>query len=248
LSQYQYGGVAPLTPIAKKLIIINLVTWVVLIMIVQNFLLNEPLINLWFGLQPYSFFNSFFLWQPFTYMFLHAMNPFHIVFNLLTLWWLGGELERLWGKKFFLFYYLACGVGAALIFAFGVNIYSAFTGNEQVLRQPVVGASGAIFGLLLAYGMIYGERTMLFLMIFPMKARYFVMILGGIELMNLLGDGFGGGVAYLCHLGGIIVGFLILKLLPRVKEYLVRRRTETHGRRLKLVVDNDTAKKPKYWN
>jgi membrane associated rhomboid family serine protease len=233
---------------AKKLIIINLVIWVVLIMIVQNFFMNQPLINLWFGLQPYSFFYSFFLWQPVTYMFLHAMNPFHIVFNLLTLWWLGGELERLWGKRFFLFYYLACGIGAALIFAFGVNIYSAFTGNEQILRQPVVGASGAVFGLLLAYGMIYGERTMLFLLIFPMKARYFVMILAGIELMNLLGDGFGGGVAYLCHLGGLLVGYLILKFLPKIKEYLIRRRTETHGRRLKLVVDNDSTKRPKYWN
>lgn len=241
-------GVQPLTPTVKKLLIVNVAIWFVLVMIVQNFVLKSSAMYEWFGLVPFKVISQFWVWQPFTYIFVHSENVFHIVFNMLLLWWLGSELESFWGKKFFLFYYLACGVGAGFIYLAGVTVYYLITSNMGPLLYPVVGASGAIFGLLVAYGMLFGERTVLFFMLFPMKARYFVMILGGIEVFNLIGQGFSNEASNLAHLGGFITGYLILKITPKVREYLVRRGTETHGRRLKLVVDNDADKKPKYWN
>ncbi|MEK6553951.1 MAG: rhomboid family intramembrane serine protease, partial [Bdellovibrionota bacterium] len=153
-----------------------------------------------------------------------------------------------------------CGIGAAFIYVGSVVVYYLVTGKPMVVPmnvmmnssnpmwEPVVGASGAVFGLILAYGMLFGERTVLFFMLFPMKARYFVMILAGIEFFSLIGQGFSSQVSNLAHLGGFIVGYLILRVTPRLKEYLVRRQTENRGRRLKLVVDNESQKNPKYWN
>lgn len=246
--QFQYGGVQPVTPTVKKLLIANVGLWFVLILIVENFFLKDRLITAWFGLRPAQVVQSFWLWQPFTYMFLHSANVFHVLFNMLILWMLGSELETLWGRKFFLFYYLACGIGAGVLYVLGATLYTLATGNPSPMLIPVVGSSGAVFGLMLAYGLIFSERIMVFMFIFPMKARYFVMVIGAIEFLMLMGEGFSSQVANLCHLGGLATGYVILKLLPRIKEYLIRRRTETHGRRLKLVVDNDKSKSPKYWN
>ncbi len=254
------NGVQPITPTVKKLIIANLAIWFFLVLIVQNFVMKDSSISYWFGLVPGKMLASMWVWQPFTYMFLHSENVFHIVFNMLLLWWLGSELEMLWGKKFFTFYYFACGIGAAFIYVGSVVVYYLVTGKPMVVPmnvmmnssnpmwEPVVGASGAVFGLILAYGMLFGERTVLFFMLFPMKARYFVMILAGIEFFSLIGQGFSSQVSNLAHLGGFIVGYLILRVTPRLKEYLVRRQTENRGRRLKLVVDNESQKNPKYWN
>ena len=244
---FQYG-VQPITPTVKKLIIANLGIWFVLIMIVQNFILKNNSIYEWFGLVPYKVLSSFWMWQPLTYMFIHSENVFHIIFNMLLLWWLGSELESYWGRRFFTFYYFACAIGAALIYLGSVTVYYLITSNMGPMLYPVVGASGAVFGMLLAYGMLFGERTVLFFMLFPMKARYFVMILGAIEVFNLIGQGFSSQVSNLAHLGGFVTGFLLLKVTPRLKDYLVRRQTESRGRRLKLVVDNDNQKNPRYWN
>lgn len=243
-SDFQYG-VQPITPIVKRLIIANVAIWFLLVMVVQNFFLKNNSIYEWFGLVPYKILSAFWVWQPFSYFFIHSENVFHIVFNMLMLWWLGSELEGYWGKRYFVIYYLACALGAAFIYVGAVVAYYLVTNNSAPLLYPVVGASGAIFGLILAYGMIFGERTVLFFMLFPMKAKYFVMILAGIEFFNLMGQGFSSQVSNLAHLGGFICGYLMLKATPKLKEYLVRRNTENHGRRLKLVVDND---KPKYWN
>lgn len=251
MNGYQIG-VPPLTPMVKRLAIINISIWFVFIIFIQKWFLQTEFFYIWFSLIPNDVLQNFLVWQPLTYMFLHSDNVMHIVFNLLLLWFMGGELEKAWGSKFFLFYYLGCGIGAAIIYILGVTIYALLTQDLAQLRQPVVGASGAIFGLILAYGLIYGERIVYFFMIFPMKAKYFVLILGAIELMNLMSAGFGNQVSNLAHLGGILAGYFILRLYPRIRDFYMRRRGGSgHGRKLKLVIDNETrppGRHPRYWN
>lgn len=246
----------PFTPMVKVLIIINVVIWLVGQMIVERFFLSEPLISQYFSLIPSYVVEKFFVWQTLTYMFLHSSNLFHILFNMLMLWWLGAELEQRWGSKFFLAYYLASGVGAAIIYTLCLFVYTLATGNLEGWMSPVVGASGAIFGLLVAYGIIFGERVVYFMMVFPMKARYFVMVLGGIEAVNLLNSGVSGSqVSNLCHLGGLLSGYLFLLVYTKFKQGRWRKQSGGgRGRGLKLVVNNDDSKKkdkgdgPKYWN
>jgi membrane associated rhomboid family serine protease len=242
--------VVPMTHIVKRLIIVNVAVWVVLLLIIQKFL-SAPYFYDWLGFIPIRFFQDFWLWQPFTYMFLHSDNVIHLLFNMLLLWWLGAELEIHWGRRYFLFYYMACGVGAAFLYLFAVLIYYVVSGDVMPLKAPVVGASGAIFGLIVAYGLTFGERIMYFLMVFPMKAKHFVMIIGVVELVTLMSQGFSSQVANLAHLGGLVTGYFLLKAGPRLKEYILRRKTRAHGRKLKLVVDNEASgpsKGPRYWN
>ena len=251
MNGYQFA-VPPVTPIVKKLLVINLAVWFVLVIIVQKWMMSSPLIYEWFALVPNEVLHSFFVWQPFTYMFLHSDNVMHVAFNMLLLWFMGAELEQTWGSKFFLFYYLACGIGAAFLYLLGVIVYAFAFQDVAPISFPVVGASGAIFGLILAYGLFFGERIVYFFMVFPMKAKYFVMILGGIELMNLLSSGFGSQVSNLAHLSGILAGYFILRIYPRLKNFWqYRSGSSADGRKLKLVVDNESrppGRHPRYWN
>ena len=233
----------PMTPTVKVLIFLNVGIWFVFQLILENIVLKSDVITSIFGLVPERVITNYFIWQPFTYMFLHSADAvMHVVFNMLLLWWIGAELEQLWGRRFFLTYYLVCGVGAGIIYTVAALIFYMATGRVQPLLMPVVGASGAIFGLMLAYGIVFGERIVYFFFVFPMKARYFIMIIGGIEVVMLLNQGIGGGqVANMAHLGGLITGFIFLVLWTRLK-----RGKSSKGRgNLRLVVDND---KPKYWN
>lgn len=191
-------GPGPLSQSIKTLIAIN----------VGAFLLSliEPMVLRRLSLVPVSVLHDFALWQPLTYMFLHG-GIGHLLFNMLALWMFGTELERTWGTRFFLRYYFVTGIGAAL-----VTVAWALTPlpyAEALYRAPVIGASGAIYGLLLAYGMHYPHRTV-FLYIFPVPARYAVMILGGIAFLSSVGSS-GDGVAHVAHLGGLLVGYLYLK-------------------------------------
>lgn len=246
----------PLTKIAKRLIVINMVIWVVGVLIIQQMILGEPLLFNWFGLIPYKLINDFWLWQPFTYMFIHSTSVMHVIFNMLLLWWLGSELEQRWGSKFFLTYYLVCGIGTGFLYSFCMLMYFFISNNHLALQMPVVGASGAIFGLLLAYGMIFGERVVYFMMMFPMKAKYFVMLLGAMEILTMMDSGLSGQTANLAHLGGIVVGFVFLTIHARMKKGGTTKRPfgQSRGRKLKLVVDNekpgqsDAGGGPKYWN
>jgi membrane associated rhomboid family serine protease len=157
-----------------------------------------------FGLWPRAVLQLPAVWQLVTYMFLHDPHGFsHILWNMLTLWLIGADLERDWGTKYFLKYYFLCGVGAGLC----VVVASYLFGSVDA---RTIGSSGALFGLLLAYGILYSDRVMLFAFLFPMKAKYLVMILGVISLLGSFGPS-GGGVSYVAHLGGMIFGFLYLK-------------------------------------
>lgn len=199
-----------ITPCVKMLITVNLICWFILIAVVQNFFMKTDSIYYLFGFVPSAINNYFFIWQFFTYMFIHSSGLFHILFNMLVLWMFGSELEQLWKKKFFLLYYLICGVGSALVYFIGVNLYSIFGGSSAVMNIPVVGASGAVFGLLLAYGLIFGDRIILFMFVFPMRAKVFTILIAGVELLTMLNSGFGSPVANLAHLGGLLSGFLFL--------------------------------------
>lgn len=189
-----------MTPAVKLLIISNVVLFVL------NMIVGDTM-TLRLGLSPQAVFEQFSVWQPFTYMFLHSTSGVgHILINMLALWMFGTELERTWGTRFFTKYYLITGVGAAatslLLSMFISDIYYSVT----------VGASGAIYGLLLGYGMYFPTRPIYLYFIFPIPARYFVMIVGAIAFFSAL-SGPGGGVAHSAHLGGLIVGYLYLKSL-----------------------------------
>jgi len=237
----------PLTPVVKKLIIICVCVWFFLQVIVEQFVFPSLDLSYYFGLVVENIFTKFFVWQFVSYMFLHdSQGVMHLVFNMLALWWIGSELEQLWGSRKFLIYYLVCGIGAAVIYFVGSLAYYFVTDHYAPLQVPVVGASGAIFGLMLAYGIFFGDRVIYFMFLFPMKSRYFIMLLGAIEVVMLLNQGLGAGkVANLAHLGGIVSGFIYLMLWTRIKG---SGKVKEAGKKskLKLVVNNES--KPKYWN
>lgn len=157
-----------------------------------------------FGLVPVSFFAGK-VWQLFTYMFLHASMG-HIFFNMLALWMFGSVLERTWGSREFIKYYLLTGIGGGLC-------YALFNMHSPV---PTVGASGAIYGLLTAYAVLFPEATLLFMFVIPVKAKWLALIFCGIEFLSSFGQG--SGVAHLAHLGGMVIGYVYLKrgrIIPR---------------------------------
>jgi membrane associated rhomboid family serine protease len=143
------------------------------------------------------------LWQPVTYLFLHSLQSvWHILFNMLALWMFGTPVEETWGTRRFLQYYFICGVGAGLC----VVVAKLLFGNPN---QPTLGASGAIFGILLAYGMLFPNQEVLFMFLFPMKAKYMVMIFGAIAFLGSFQTD--GTVSNLAHLGGMIFGFIYIR-------------------------------------
>jgi membrane associated rhomboid family serine protease len=158
------------------------------------------------GLVPAYVLGSGWVWQLATYMFLHG-GLFHIVFNMLALWMFGAELERIWGTRYFLKFYFVTGIGAgALTVAFSLL---PFGFAQQLQHSVVIGASGAVYGLLLGYAMYFPDRRIYMYFVFPIPTRTFVAIIGAIAFFSSLSDA--GGVANATHVGGLLVGYLYLK-------------------------------------
>jgi len=155
------------------------------------------------GLRPEDVVTKLRVWQLGTYMFLHA-GVFHILFNMLALWMFGAELERRWGTRYFLKYYFVTGVGAALL-----TMVFAYALSPGLRGSYIVGASGAIYGLLLAYGLSFPDRPIYMYFVFPIPAKYFVMIMGALAFYSSVSES--GGVAHATHLGGLLIGYLYLK-------------------------------------
>ena len=158
---------------------------------------------------------DFRFWQPLTHMFVHDNNDFyHLLFNMLTLWMFGRTVEYDLGSKKFIWYYLLCGLGAALLQLtvnwIEINAAGAGIAAARMINTPMIGASGAIFGLLAAFGILHANSmVMMVLPPIPMKAKWFVLIYAALELW--LGvSGMQPGVAHFAHLGGGLWGFLIL--------------------------------------
>lgn len=188
------GGFMSNVPKAvKHIILINV------LMLVLTYL-NNPLMSKWFALNPISF-----IWKPWqlvTYMFMHG-GLGHLFFNMYTLFIFGSVLENVWGTKKFLTFYFVTGIGAAL-----VNIGVQYLTGSFALT---VGASGAIYGILMGYAMLYPDSRLTLL--FPpvsMKAKWFVLIFAGIELLLGISNNPADNVAHFAHLGGLVFAFLLL--------------------------------------
>lgn len=246
-AQFQYS----ISPVVKWLLIINVSIWFIGQVFLQNYM-GVPLTK-YLSLVPSEIFYQFKIWQPFTYMFLHTLSVTHILFNMLMLWFIGTELENRWGRNLFIFFYIFSGVGAGLIYTLGMVLWTIAFPNSTSMLVPVVGASGAIYGLLLAYGILFGERIIHVMMIFPMKAKYFVILLGAIEFVSMVTSNVtgGGDIAYLAHLGGIAAGYVALLIMTRWQKRQFSSKAKRRSSNLKLVVDNEKPNKgqaPKYWN
>jgi membrane associated rhomboid family serine protease len=158
------------------------------------------------GLRPVRVVEGFWLWQLGTYMFLHG-GLFHILFNMLALWMFGAELERIWGTRFFLKFYFVTGAGAGLLTVLFSLLPFGFA--RQLYGSVIIGASGAIYGLLLAYALYFPDRPIYMWFVFPIPAKIFVLIMGAIAFYASLSQA--GGIANATHLGGLAVGYVYLK-------------------------------------
>jgi len=211
--KYQFSFGYGLTPVIKNLMIIMGVVF-----------LFQMLVGRWtyyfLGLDPAKVWNEYFVWQVFTYIFLHG-GISHILFNLLALWMFGGELESYWGSRKFLRYFLFCGIGAGIFTV-------VFFRHQDIL---IIGASGAIYGILLAFGWLFPNRPIYIYFLFPIPAKYMVIIFGLIELFSSA-EGTGGGIAHLTHLGGLLFGLFYMAYPPirqRIRREYYRRKWSQKG-------------------
>ncbi len=198
-----------LPTITKNLLIINVIVFLVQMIAGVTYVPKHGPVEAlsWNGGLHFVLTDYFQLWQPFTYMFLHGSFT-HLFFNMFALWMFGGVIEYAFGSKHFLIYYLVCGIGAGVCQELA-QLAQMFMTND-IMVGPTIGASGAIYGILLAFGMLYpNERIFIFPIPFPIKAKWFVMLYVVIELFMAL-NASGDGVAHTAHLGGMLVGFLLI--------------------------------------
>lgn len=204
-SSFSFGP-GPLSPAIKVLIYTNIAVF--LLMWLMPAALRQS-VQEFLGLLPAAIFDAFRMWQPVTYMFLHDTRAIgHILFNMLALWMFGTELERMWGTNAFVRYYFATGVAAAITTIL-VSL-APFPATARMFDTVTIGASGAIYGLLLAYGLTFPNRPIYIYFIFAIQAKYFVMIMGAIALLSSMSDG-GSGIAHITHLGGLVAGYVMLR-------------------------------------
>ena len=191
-----------------------------LVLICSGIYIAQVLIGLFLGDDATAWVNHYFglvalgpipglrLWQPVTYIFLHG-SPLHLLFNMLFLWMFGKELELTWGKRRFLNYFFLCGIGAGLI-EMAVKLTPMLWGHRPS-DVPTIGASGAIFGILMANAVLFPDRE-LWIIPFPIAVpmRPYVAAVAVIEFLSTLGVG-GDAVSHVCHLGGLLVGWIYLR-------------------------------------
>jgi membrane associated rhomboid family serine protease len=210
------GGFSFFPPVLKNLIIINVAVFFVQ-MIFENISFGGVpgayLFNHYLALNPISgndalgLPNNFQIWQLITYQFMHA-NFTHILFNMFALWMFGMEIENMMGPKKFLTYYLSCGLGAGLLQILLSPFFSTAMG-------PTIGASGAVFGIMIAFGMLFPDRYIFLYFLIPIKAKYLIAILVIFEFMSVGGQDI---IAHFAHIGGAITGFIFI-LIDRRKSF-----------------------------
>ncbi len=175
----------------------------------------------YFGLVPQLFWHGY-IWQVVTYMFLHG-GFWHIFFNMFVFWMFGRILEDVWGPKKFLVYYMITGIGAGLINA-------AIMPGSPI---PTIGASGAVYGILLAFGMLFPNQMIYLYFFFPIKAKYFVIIMFAIELFSGLNPN--SQVAHFAHLGGMLFGFVYLKWGDWTRGIRRKAKEQRHDEKMRVV-------------
>ena len=218
-TRYMTFGGGTVTSAVKLLLIVNATVF-----FLQIFLPSQILIL--FGLVPALVWQDLFVWQLFTYQFLHG-GLFHLLFNMLAVWMFGCDLERRWGSSFFLRYYFVSVLGGGIL-------NTVLTPGQMV---PSIGASAGVYGILLAYGLIYPNQIVYFYFLFPIKMKHFVWIIGAIALYSSLTAG-QSGIAHLAHLGGMVFGYLYLRWgnpWDRFKLYLDQRRLARLKRRFQVI-------------
>jgi membrane associated rhomboid family serine protease len=187
------GPPGPVPPVVRGLIAANLGVY-----LLTRLLRADGFIDA-FALIPPQVLGGFEIWRLVTYQFLHA-GVWHVALNMLMLWMFGSELEQRWGGKFFLKYYLVCGVGGGII----------YTLVRAGVPDPTIGASGAIFGVLMAYGMWFPNRVVLLAFLFPVRVRHVIVFLIVIEFLQGV-ESTGDGIAHAAHLGGMAFGYVYLR-------------------------------------
>lgn len=214
---------ASIPPVTKNLIIINLLMWLATIVLRKAF--NIDIID-YLGLH-YPTAENFNAIQLVTYMFLHSPNSFaHLFFNMFSVYMFGRTIEVYWGAKKFLYYYFATGIGAGLIQI--LVWYLSVAGETSIMANTTIGeisvpidiytsmlttigASGAVFGILLAFGMLFPNASLFMMFIpIPIKAKYFVIFYGLVELFFGVSNFAGDNIAHFAHLGGMLFGFILI--------------------------------------
>ena len=218
-NQYSPTGFSFLPVVVKNLLIINGILFLADLVLPRFGIDLSNILGLHFFLA-----SDFHVYQLFTYMFMHG-NFTHLFFNMFALWMFGNTLENIWGSKRFLLYYILCGLGAGLMqegvqyieYAVKLSQYQTVNvggGNIIPMSQylnymTTVGASGAIYGLLLAFGMMFPDSLIYLYFLVPIKAKWFVIGYAAIELLTGVLSA-GDGVAHFAHLGGMLMGLIIL--------------------------------------
>jgi len=198
-------------PVVKNLLILNGVMYLITIFVLPNF-----------GIDPYKTLGLFYPtsdyfkpYQILSHMFMHG-GFLHLLFNMFALWMFGKILEQVWGPKKFLFYYLATGLGAAFIHMGVMWLQSNYLGQPLYINVPTVGASGAVYGVLLAFGMLFpNTKLMLLFPPIPIKAKWLVLGLAGFALFMGFRNSAGDNIAHFAHLGGMIFGLILILLWKR---------------------------------
>ncbi|MEE8349624.1 MAG: rhomboid family intramembrane serine protease, partial [Acidobacteriota bacterium] len=221
-----------LTPTVKKLVIACVGVY-----LLQVLGAGGEIVTI-FGLTPYLVVGKLFLWQIGTYLFLHGGFG-HLFWNMFALWMFGCELERYWGSKELLRFFLVTGAGAGILSVL-VQPFSTI---------PTIGASGAIYGILMAYGLMFPERRVYLYFLIPVKVKYFVSVLGVIAFVSAL-NAQGSSIAHVAHLGGMLVGFLYMKGLLSVsgmRQGYHRWRLKRMRKRFKVYDSEKPRRKDDFW-
>ena len=176
----------------KHLLIINVIGYLAYYVLMRQGIID---LNYWLGIWSLQAGN-FHIWQPLTYMFMHGSFD-HLFFNMFSLWMFGAVLERFWGTRRFLFYYLVCGIGAGLLNLLVPGVHVS------------VGASGAVYALLLAFGMMFPNEYIYLYFLVPIKTKWFIIGMIALELFEGVFRSY-DGVAHFAHLGGMLIGFLLV--------------------------------------
>jgi len=202
--------------LVMKLLIAHGIFFLVQMFAGQNI---ESMMIYFLGLRPAAVIHNGYIWQLVTYMFPHG-DGFHFFFNMYAVMLFGMSVEQTWGSKKFLGYYFFTGIGAGI----SIFIINYFIIGGYAAVNPTIGASGAVFGLLLAFGILFPDAQLLLFFVLPIRAKYLVVLYGGIELYLMISSGGGGGISHVGHLGGILFGGIYFLVFGKGRQGIKARR------------------------
>ena len=246
-----FGG-GPLTPAIKGIIIACVIVFLIQTMLGSQpqllqcsetgpqglqTIISDPL-SPYFGLSSACFVKKLWIWQPVTYLFLHG-GLFHVLINMLVLWMFGAELERRWGTRAFLQFYLVCGVGAGLSIVAAdplVSLLPSAARQGWLSSIPTVGASGAVYGIMAAQAILFPNKMLLLFLFFPMRMRAAVLLLAAIMLFSQLTTP-GSGISHVAHLGGMLCAWIYLHRMWNIPKMWKDWRWRVRRKKYRVVAD-----------